>query len=462
MNLFFPVHPFLRTLGIWGAKALFTILLAFCLLKAFNWARADFAYREFASRFKEISSLGLESAAIAEHIPHAYDRLQKAVSLAPDSALYRRSRGQFRQYLKSLEIYLPKNIKLNLDFVPEFIAAAQRSPTWESPYLDLALLCLRGYGAQPGYLNFDCQKMYLTATQLNPTFSFPHEKWAAYLTETLSRRLDPSAKDLQRLCAEFGNALKLTRSPGLWKLAFGTAGAFTREYGLLRLLNPKNPAEWADLAAALAQDGVQVFSGARESFLADLLQQGQPLKTYLAVAQILARLGLPQEGEFVLSRYLSLKPRDPKAWQSLVNLVDAHWRNEKTEEIKGLIASALESAEYQTTVWLFFANTLFKIGDNEAAAKIYRQILARDPQADTAYLEMGDLLTKVQADKEASSAYEESVKMRSNNMDAWIRLGLSLARQGEYQLATQKLEEALSLDPNNPKVKAALRQIGIY
>ena len=59
-------------------------------------------------------------------------------------------------------------------------------------------------------------------------------------------------------------------------------------------------------------------------------------------------------------------------------------------------------------------------------------------------------------------AYQKAVDLQPNNMSAWVRLGTNLAKQGEYLAAVQKLEEALSLNPNNAEIKRALRRIGVY
>ena len=445
-----------------GCKLLFSLFLVFALVQAALWALADIYYREFKATFRQLVISAPGTPEFTGLALKANNQLRRSIALAPSSAVYKRARGQLDRHLQSLGVKRINLPNLKPDAKSEFISAARRSPTWEIPYLDLAQFCSQQTPLSFETYTLKCQPLIKTATFLNPTYAYLHEQWASSLLTVIAREQRPSPQDISRVCREFGQALNLKRSGELWKRAFVTCSALTREYRFLRLLNPSLAREWSDLAAALAQDDVELWHQAKDDFLADLGRENHPLETYLAIAETLAKLGFGREGEWVLSRYLAMKPGDANAWISLISLVETYGLDVQKKEIKQMVTRALASADYEALAWVYFARILFKNGYNRYSTEVFRQVLARNPLSSSVYLELGDLLTKTDALQGARLAYQKSVELQPNNMSAWVRLGINLAKQGEYQLAVQKLEEALSLDPNNAKVKKALRQIGVF
>lgn len=445
-----------------GFKLLFSLFLVFALVQAVFWTLADIHYREFRKIFQQLVASAPGTPEFADLALKASNQLQRSIALAPPSAVYRRALGQLDRHLQSISVNRIDVLHLKPDAKSAFISSAQRSPTWEMPYLDLAQLCSQKTSLSVETYALKCQPLFKAITDLNPTYAYPHEQWAVSLARVTGRQQRPSPQDVSRVCQEFGQALNSKRFGGIWNRAFVTCSALTREYRFLRLLKPSLANEWSDLAGSLAQDDVDLWHQAKDDFLADLGRENHPLETYLAIAETLAKLGFGREGEWVLSRYLTMKPRDAYAWKSLISLAETYGLGVQRKKIKQMVTKALASADYEASAWVYFARILFENGYNRYSTEVFRQVLVRNPLSSDAYLELGDLLTKTDALQRAGLAYQKSVDLQPNNMSAWVRLGINLAKQGEYPLAVQKLEQALSLDPNNAKVKSALRQIGVY
>ena len=356
-----------------GVRLLFSTFLLLALIQAVCWALADIHYREFRKAFRQLSVSTPGTAGANSLASKAGGQIQRSIALAPDNAVYRRARGQLDGHLQSAGFGKIDGSPLKPDAESSFILAAQKSPTWEMPYLDLARLCVEQASVSIETYAQKCQPLFKTATELNPTYAYPHEQWATSLAKTIDSRKSPPEMDISRLCNEFGQAINLQDSRKLWPRAYATCTALTRKYRFLRLLKPSTAPEWSDISCCLAQDNVELWRKVKDDFLADLQASKYSLRAYTAVAETLAKLGFTKEGERVLTSYLDMTPRDANAWRSLIRLTDTYGLGFQDEKIKQMTIRALASADYDASAWLFFARVLFKKGDNKHSAEVFRQ-----------------------------------------------------------------------------------------
>ena len=167
-------------------------------------------------------------------------QIQRSISPGPSNAVYRRARGQLDRHYQSVGINRTDLPHLKTDARAAFMATAQRSPTWDLPYVDLGRLCSEQMPLSFETYALKCQPLFQAAAELDPTYAYPHEQWAASLAMSPEQPGgNPPPENISRMCQEFGRALDLNWSRDSWNRAFIACSSLTREYRLLRLLNPR-------------------------------------------------------------------------------------------------------------------------------------------------------------------------------------------------------------------------------
>jgi tetratricopeptide (TPR) repeat protein len=95
------------------------------------------------------------------------------------------------------------------------------------------------------------------------------------------------------------------------------------------------------------------------------------------------------------------------------------------------------------------AGVLAETGDLEGARQAYLEALAAAPDDFAVMLRLGDLALGQGRLPEAAAWYERATRARPEADDPWAQYGRVLALQGQGTLASQALERALALNPEN-------------
>ncbi|KAL1924268.1 uncharacterized protein VTP21DRAFT_7303 [Calcarisporiella thermophila] len=97
------------------------------------------------------------------------------------------------------------------------------------------------------------------------------------------------------------------------------------------------------------------------------------------------------------------------------------------------------------------ANCYLRMSDKyqETSFRLYKQILAKDPDNCRALLGVGIILSERHSFDEAAQVFEKIIKYEPKNHEAFAELGWVYGRQHEYKRATEKITQAIELDSSN-------------
>ena len=87
---------------------------------------------------------------------------------------------------------------------------------------------------------------------------------------------------------------------------------------------------------------------------------------------------------------------------------------------------------------------------------MYLSHLAEIPDSSKALVGLANIFAKQHDDDNAIHYYEEAVKCDNRNHFAFYRLGVLYDKKKDYLKATQHLQSAIALDPNNIKYNQQL------
>jgi len=99
-------------------------------------------------------------------------------------------------------------------------------------------------------------------------------------------------------------------------------------------------------------------------------------------------------------------------------------------------------------------------GDWEAAARLYRKALARNPRNPPIWVQYGHALKESGRLAEAEAAYRRAIAYDPRDADAHLQLGHALKLQGEGEQAELAYLRACALDPSLSHPPIALREFG--
>ena len=172
--------------------------------------------------------------------------------------------------------------------------------------------------------------------------------------------------------------------------------------------------------------------------------------------QIGAALAEEQPGEMALREArlaLLASPRNSAAGLLLGEVLSRIGRH---EEAVAAYAALLDDPRHGPVAALGRADSLAASGRIDEALEAYREIAAADPADPEPSIRMGNLLRWERRFGEAVAAYDEAVaRLPDRHPGDWLLYyfrGIANERAGNWQAAETDLQEALTLNPEQPQV----------
>ncbi len=106
------------------------------------------------------------------------------------------------------------------------------------------------------------------------------------------------------------------------------------------------------------------------------------------------------------------------------------------------------------------ANERLAAGDRAGAERLYREVLALDPDSRDAHLNLGVLHGLAGRDAAAVASLERAVELDPSRADAYALLTIAYIKVGRAEEGFVQLEKALAIDPDHPRARQLLRQLG--
>jgi tetratricopeptide (TPR) repeat protein len=199
----------------------------------------------------------------------------------------------------------------------------------------------------------------------------------------------------------------------------------------LRFLGAENEAMEAELGAIDAsQHDPELRHAARALVANDASAAEHILRSIVAqrpddaaairmLAAVAVRTGFPLDAEKLARYALELAPAFEDARFTLAAALNALNRSaEALQELNGIAGSV---ADREQTI-LLKAAVLGKIGENESAANLLRELARRQPEIPGAWLSIGDQLRVVDDEAGAVEAYRRALELSPANGEAWWSL----------------------------------------
>lgn len=181
----------------------------------------------------------------------------------------------------------------------------------------------------------------------------------------------------------------------------------------------------------------------------------------VALAQILADSGRPDEAEKVCLKALDL---DPRLSPALILLGTVYGRKGETGKALSRLEKALELEPRNAALRLEYAFQLTESGDKAKALGVLEGLL-RDPSlaADSSGVplrsDIAGLLIKLGEGEMANTLLLDIVSGGRGDSKTWTQVGLGYMDKGNFPQAVASLEKALSLDPDNALALSGLGTI---
>jgi len=209
-------------------------------------------------------------------------------------------------------------------------------------------------------------------------------------------------------------------------------------------LAPQEPGSW--FLRGLAHYELYEPDKAVESFqrAVRLSPTDENVQLYLGKAQIQGR---DYKGAAATLEKLSrTRPSDPVV---LYNLGVAHMKL-----MLGDVERLSEAAPHSYLLHLLLAQDAETRGDDEAAARFYRQALHANPSAAGVHYALGSIYANSGKNEEAVQEFQEELKLNANDSLALWKLG-EVTLRSDPQRAVEYLQQALKLDPDLPQARLA-------
>lgn len=94
----------------------------------------------------------------------------------------------------------------------------------------------------------------------------------------------------------------------------------------------------------------------------------------------------------------------------------------------------------------------------EDAANLYEKITEENPKDDLAFYNLGRSYKKLNRDEEAEKALRQAVKLKPDDADYQMELGIVLTKLSHYDDAITALKKAQAIDPNNLYIQELLEK----
>ena len=165
---------------------------------------------------------------------------------------------------------------------------------------------------------------------------------------------------------------------------------------------------------------------------------------------LLSRTHRVHEARAAFERVLTREPTCAKAW---VNLGVLHAQAGELEAARQCYAKALEVDPSCHSARLKSANLKARERQWEEALAEYSRLLEEGWNPAEVYYRRGLVLWAKGDEGGALRAYEQAIEAGSDHVAAHIQLALLYAQQERYDQATEMLQRAASLAPDNPRVQ---------
>jgi tetratricopeptide (TPR) repeat protein len=211
------------------------------------------------------------------------------------------------------------------------------------------------------------------------------------------------------------------------------AATATQQLSTLKRLPPE-----VVRAGSLFSDGD--FSAAEEMLRAFLCKAGDHVEAMRLLARIEHQRDMLDEAELLLEAALKLAPNYRAARLDYVRvLIDRQKYENAREEIDILLGLEPGNANYLSLKASAFAG----LGEHEAAAGLYRQLLVSSPGSGDLHMALGHSLKAIGRQKQATECYQAAAASRPGFGDAyWSLANLKTYRFSDAEIAVMRAEES--------------------
>lgn len=199
------------------------------------------------------------------------------------------------------------------------------------------------------------------------------------------------------------------------------------------------------------------LSRAWGSFNDALQQKPQAAEPLVGMAATAVALGKPEQARELLGRALALEPANAVALGTLGHLELAQGDTQKALDS---FRAALKSRPDYVDSRLTAARILFERAEYDAAAAEYFRLVTREKRSTTGWNGLGWARLRLGQYDDALAAFAEARRQNPNLPASAYGMGITLARQGKPEQASQRLAEAIFLNPDfaaTPEVLELMR-----
>ncbi len=418
-------------------------------LRKAQMARAEMANHPTPEHLRDLSGIAMQN-------------IGWALDWDPTSPFLIRYRWQLRDDLRNLGQVSAAGLDKQR---AELLLALRQTPTWDLIYQDLSILCVNSGQAGPSYA--PCQPTLLTALRLNPTRAYYYELRGDVLNASLPMNAPPEPAQVEDICRNYGRALMLIRYPDhaaylkVAGRAYDNCLGLTRDYQVLRLLNPWFEEDFVRLGSALARLDDAAWERVRVPLIADL-PNGPRIHEYRALAQTLGKNGRPADGLLVVRAYLKANPDDPRGWQLMLGYLNAFPDAFGDEAVREAVREALSSSRPDPKHWSLLAGYACRLKDYAGAERLLRTVLELHPGSFEALAALGECLASSGQLEKARLALQKALTDNPGTADVWTNLAEVDRQLGNQTSAVEDVHRALKLDPNHRRARLILKKMGVY
>jgi tetratricopeptide (TPR) repeat protein len=140
---------------------------------------------------------------------------------------------------------------------------------------------------------------------------------------------------------------------------------------------------------------------------------------------------------------------DPAGFEGVAGLVALHLQDRNYAEAKALVDARLRNGPARPQLLILAAQTYAASQDREAAERMLRQAIDKDPTFLPAYSMLGQLYVAQNKLDEARREFDELARRQSRPIGALIMSGMISQAQGNTPQAKERYTKALAVDPRS-------------